>query len=232
MVPVLTVTYAAPASVFEYVAPAPVIEYIAPAPAVTYPAPSQQLPSTMTTVTTGVNLDTTGLVNLQISFTAVEASAPQVFGSHPPLEEFAAPVYDQVHQEQKLQEETTLNIVEIPVVQKQVIVQEIPQAPQIVDSTPLLEFVAAQIIATVQPQVIFQEIPQVQVVERIQEPIVEPIEVLPHERVQQFTAEQRVHMPVPQTQEQSAVTDAVEVVDSFFDDLQYELHVDQQRQSR
>ena len=51
--------------------------------------------------------------------------------------------------------------------------------------------------------------------ERLQEQIVEPIEVLPHERVQQFTAEQIVHMPVPQTQEQSAVTDAVEVVDSF-----------------
>ena len=33
---------------------------------------------------------------------------------------------------------------------------------------------------------------------------------LPHE-----TAEQIVHLPVPQTQEQSAVTDAVEVVDSF-----------------
>ena len=48
--------------------------------------------------------------------------------------------------------------------------------------------------------------------------------MLPHERVQQFTAEHLVHMPVPQTQEQSAVTDsvnppisitAVEVVDSF-----------------
>ena len=48
----------------------------------------------------------------------------------------------------------------------------------------------------------FQEIPQVQVVERIQEQNFEPI------------AEQIVHMPVPQTQEQSAVTDAVEVVDS------------------
>jgi len=70
----------------------------------------------------------------------------------------------------------------------------------------------------------FQEIPQVQVVERIQEQIVDPIEVLPHERVQQFTTKQIVHMPVPQTQEESAVTDlmnppisitAVEVVDSF-----------------
>ena len=78
-----------------------------------------------------------------------------------------------------------------------------------------------QLVATVQLHVIFQ-IPQVQVVERIQEQIVESIEVLPHERVQQFTAEQIVHMPAPQTQ--SAVTDlvnppisitAVEVIDSF-----------------
>jgi len=60
-----------------------------------------------------------------------------------------------------------------------------------------------------------QEIPQVQVVERIQEPNVEPFEVLLHERVQQFTTEQSEHMPVSQTQEQSAVTDAVEVVDSL-----------------
>ena len=39
----------------------------------------------------------------------------------------------------------------------------------------------------------------VHVVERIQEPIVEPIEVLLHERVQQFTTEQIAHMPVSQT---------------------------------
>ena len=81
--------------------------------------------------------------------------------------------------------------------------------------------------------------PQVQVVERTQEQIVEPIEVLPHERVQQFTAEHIVHMPDPQIQEQSAVTDAVEVVDSFsvaeegcHTYPQYELHVDQQAPSR
>ena len=68
------------------------VEYIAPAPAVTYDAPSQQLPPvyTMTTVTTDVNLDIIGLVNPQFSSTAVEASAPQVVGSLPPLEEFDA----------------------------------------------------------------------------------------------------------------------------------------------
>ena len=76
-------------------APAPVIEYIAPAPAVTYDAPSQQLPPVFTTtpVTTDINLDIIGLVNPHFSSTAVQASAPQVVGSLPPLEEFDAPVY-------------------------------------------------------------------------------------------------------------------------------------------
>ena len=90
------VTYDAPPSVIEYVAPAPVIEYIAPAPAVTCAASSQQSPPayTMTTVTTGVNLDITCLMNPQFSITAVEASAPQVVWFLFPLEEFAAPVYN------------------------------------------------------------------------------------------------------------------------------------------
>ena len=59
VVPAPAVTYAAPDPVFEYVAPTPVIEYIAPAPAVTCASPSQQLPPayTMTTVNTGVKLD-------------------------------------------------------------------------------------------------------------------------------------------------------------------------------
>ena len=64
-----------------------------------------------------------------------------------------------------------------------VIILEIPQAPQVVDSFPSLEkFVAPmcnqvlleQIVATVRPQ----EIQVVQVVERIQEQIIEPIDVL------------------------------------------------------
>ena len=83
VVPAPAVTCAAPAPVIEFVALAPVMEYIAPAPAVTYAAPSQQLPPayTMTTVTTGVNLDITGLVKPQFSISAVEASAPQVVAS-------------------------------------------------------------------------------------------------------------------------------------------------------
>ena len=50
---------------------------------------------------------------------------------------------------------------------------------------------------------------QPQVVERIQEQLVETIEVLPQERVQLHTAPQIVHEPVPQIQEQSAVTGLV-----------------------
>ena len=57
-------------------------------------------------------------------------------------------------------------------------------------------------------------IPEVQVPERIQEPIVEPIKVLPQERVQQHTALQIVHVPVPQIQEQPAVPDLVTCVEA------------------
>ena len=64
-------------------------------------------------------------------------------------------------------------------------------------------------IPTVQEQVIVQVIPQVPVVERILKQIVEPIEVLPQERVQQHTLIKIAHVPVPQIQEQSAVTGLV-----------------------
>ena len=113
---------------FEYVTPALVTEYIAPAPAVTSDAHSQQLPPvyTTSTVTTDVNFDIIGLVHPQCSSTAVEPFSPQVVGSFSPLE-FGAPVYNQVHQEQIVTGEMTLNIVEHPAVQEQVTVQEIPQ---------------------------------------------------------------------------------------------------------
>ena len=147
---------------FEYVAPTPVTEYIAPAPAVTSDAHSQQLPPvyTTTTVTTDVNLDTSDLVHPQFSFPAVEAFSPQVVGSLPPLDEFVALVYSQIHQEQIVAGMTIQHRVENPAVQEHVIVQEIPQ---------------------------------VLVVERIQVQIHDPIEVLPHERVQQHSALQIVH---------------------------------------
>ena len=70
-------------------------------------------------------VDITGLVNPQFSSTAVETCVPQVFVLLPPFEEFSAPVYNQVHQEQIVAGEMTLNIVANPAVQVQVIVQEI-----------------------------------------------------------------------------------------------------------
>ena len=49
--------------------------------------------------------------------------------------------------------------------------------------------------------VVVQEVPDVQVVERIQDPIVEPIEPLLHEHVQLHTAIQIVHVSVPRIQQ-------------------------------
>ena len=109
--PAPSVTYATPASVFECVAPAPVLEYIAPTPTVSCVAPSQQL---------------------RPSYSA-EGSASQVVGSLPHGEMFAAPVFNQVHQEQLAGGEIPENLVEIPVVQKQVIVQA---SPHVVGSLP------------------------------------------------------------------------------------------------
>ena len=53
----------------------------------------------------------------------------QVVGSFPPFEEFDAPVYKRINQEQIVTGMTTEHRVENPAVQEQVIVQEIPQAP-------------------------------------------------------------------------------------------------------
>ena len=54
---------------------------------------------------------------------------------------------------------------------------------------------------TSQVPVVVQEIPEVQVVERIQEQSVEPIEAPPQEHVQLHTAIQIVYVPVPRIQE-------------------------------
>ena len=70
------------------------------------------------------------LVNPQISTTSVEI--PQVVGSFPLSEDFAAPVYNQVHQEQNVAR-----------VQLQVIVQEIPQLP-------VVEWIQEQIVETIE----------------------------------------------------------------------------------
>ena len=94
---------------------------------------------------------------------------PQVVSSLFLLDEFDAPVYNQIHQEPIVAGETTQNTLENPVVQEQVVVQEILEAPQVVDSFPLLGDVAARDYNQVlQSPVIFQEIPEVQIVERIQ----------------------------------------------------------------
>ena len=82
----------------------------------------------------------------------MEASAPEVVGSLPPLEEFDAPMYNQNHQELRRPK----NIVENPAVQEQVIVQEVPQVS-------IVERIQEQIVSTVQPHVLFQEIPEVKV---------------------------------------------------------------------
>ena len=107
--PAPVVEHAAPAPAFIHTAPAPVIEDVTPAPAdsfstpapvidfvapspiaqatsVTHVAPSERFSPghTMTAVTTGVSLDTTGVVSPRCSTTAVEASGPQVYGSTSP----------------------------------------------------------------------------------------------------------------------------------------------------
>ena len=166
VIPALAVRHVAPALVIEYVSFAPVIEYMAPAPAVTLSVPSQQLSPayTTTTDTTADIFDITDLVHPQFSFTAVEAFSPLVVGSLPPLEEFDALVYDQIHQVQIVAGEMTQHRVENPAVQEQASVQEISQVPQVVDSfPPLQEFVVPmcnqvlqeRIVATVQPHVRF-----------------------------------------------------------------------------
>ena len=85
------------------------------------------LPLGEVSVATGVNLDVTGMVYPQFSSTAVEGSASQVVGSLPLGEVFAAPVFNQVHQEQLVGGEIPENLDEIPVDPEQVIVQAIPR---------------------------------------------------------------------------------------------------------
>ena len=70
----------------------------------------------------------------QFSFTVVEAFSP-VVGALPPLDEFHAPVYNQILQEQIVAGMTTQHRVENPSAQEQLIVQEIPQVP-LVEQTP------------------------------------------------------------------------------------------------
>ena len=111
------IDYVAPASSVTYAAPAPVsapvFEFIAPAPAVSFVAPSHQLRTAYTA--TGVNLDA-----------AVEVSASQVVGSLPLGEVFAAPVFHQVHHEQRAGGDTTEIFANFTVVQEQGVVGSLP----------------------------------------------------------------------------------------------------------
>ena len=95
-------------------------EYVAPA-------------CTSATVASGVNLDVTGFVSPLFSRTSVEGSASQVVDPLPPAEEFSEPVCNQVYRERFAAGETVENLVDIPVVQEQVIVQA---TPRVVDSLP------------------------------------------------------------------------------------------------
>ena len=83
--PAPAVSHATPVTVNAYVAPAPVTESIAP-------------PQAATCFTLSVN--TTNFVKPQFSIHAVEASASQIVGSVPSVDESASPVYNQIHQEQ------------------------------------------------------------------------------------------------------------------------------------
>ena len=114
----------------EYVAgPAPVSEYVAPAPAV-FDAASAPV--------------------------TYHEAFPRVVGSLPPGEVFAAPVFNQVLQEQFSAGETTANIANIPVVREQVLVQAIPR---FVGSLPPVEGFTAYVarrpppLVEVQPSV-------------------------------------------------------------------------------
>ena len=102
---------------------------IALAPRGTYDALAQQLPIvySMSAVSIGVNMDSSGLVNAQFLRTTEKDFAPQVLGTLLTLAELAAPVVSQVHQEQVVAGQTTQNIVDISTVQEQVIAQEIPE---------------------------------------------------------------------------------------------------------
>ena len=145
----------------------------------------------------------TCLVNPQFSITADETSQVQVVVQEIP----EIPVVEWK------QEQSTVTDLMNPQISTTSVA-----ASQVVGSFPFLEDFATrmynqvhqeQIVATVQQQAIVQEIPEVQVVERIQEQFVETIEALPQEQVQQHTAIQIVHVPVPQIQEQSAITGLV-----------------------
>ena len=165
----------------------------------------------------------------QFSSTAVEPIASRVVGSLPPVEEFTGLVYDHVHQEQFAAGEMSENMVEIPVVQEQVIVQAIPA---VVGSLPPVDeftrpvynnvyqeqFAAGEMtenlveIPVVQEQVIVQAIPVV--VDSL--PPVEEFTGPVHDQVhQELVASSEMtenFAEIPVVQEQVIVQDIPEVI--------------------
>ena len=123
-------TYTELSPVIEHVTPAPVDVYTAPARVIDHVAPSLEIdyiapPSAETGVF--LNLDTTSFVNSQFSIFAVEASASQVVGSFPAVEQIAA----EQESLERAQQRTVEHIVHvsIPQIQEQFVegVKEIPR---------------------------------------------------------------------------------------------------------
>ena len=219
---------------------APVTTYVAPAPAVALSFPSQQLRPAYTaaTVATGVNLDVTGMVYPHFSSTAVEGSASQVVGSLPLGEVFAAPVFHQVHQELLAGGDTTENIANFPVVQKQGVVGSLPPAVEFTEPVYTVfhqkQYSAGETtenianFPVVQEQVLVQAFPRlvgssppvdefIAYVARRPLPLVE---VQPSVRAQRHIVEdlgevaplvQILDLPVPQTVD--SVTDILQLLD-------------------
>ena len=115
----------------------------------------------------------------------------------PPLEEFAASVVSQVHQEQIVAGETCQNIVENPTVQERVIVQKIPEVQ-------VVERIQEQILETIKtvPKERVQQRTVENIVDvsvrRVQAQIVEVVKVFPQDRISKQIVEQIVDVLVPQ----------------------------------
>ena len=127
-------------------------------------------------------VDIPGLVIPHFSSFAEEASTLQVVVLLPSFEEFTAPVYNQVHQEQIVAGDMTMHSVENPVVQE--------QAPQVVGSLPRLEEFTEPVYNQVyQEQIVAKEMTQNMIENSaVQEQVIVPEIPLVFERIQEQTA--------------------------------------------
>ena len=99
--------------------------------------PLPPLVDAATQVQSAAGVMTENMVDIPVVHEQVILQAiPRVVGSLPPVEGFAAPVFDQVHHELFAAGEMPENTVEFPVVQEQVIVQA---TPEVVGSLPPTE---------------------------------------------------------------------------------------------